>query len=206
MTKGRKIAIAIVSVLLVLALCGILSVFWVFLKPKPEVVEKEVIKYVEVPVEVEKIVEVPTEVIKYVETNKIAPALRTTLYIADCISDNEWANATRHTEIAIDVATFTMQGGGNTGKVYVDDFTWRMYASEFATITISPNENYHLVGLIVNYFRSGDGTLLTADNASYASGELLLLNGNAITFHCNEGTGQARITSIDLIYCEKVGD
>lgn len=60
-----------------------------------------------------------------------------TLNIANYASANGWTNGEQYLAAEIDDVKFTVKGGGNDGKYYSSDGSWRVYASTSGTLTIS---------------------------------------------------------------------
>lgn len=50
-------------------------------------------------------------------------------------SANSWGNGVAYTSVTVDGVTLTANGGGNNGKYYTSDKTWRMYTNGSITIT-----------------------------------------------------------------------
>ena len=55
--------------------------------------------------------------------------------VATIASENKWANGTAYLSYTIDPITITYSGGGNNGKYYSSDKSWRIYADGTITIT-----------------------------------------------------------------------
>ncbi|MBP5425968.1 MAG: hypothetical protein J6Y33_07865 [Prevotella sp.] len=60
-------------------------------------------------------------------------------------STNEWTNGTAYTSVVIEPITLTAGGGGNNGKYYTSDNSWRMYNG--GTVTISASGNYSITNV-----------------------------------------------------------
>ena len=60
-----------------------------------------------------------------------------TLNIANYASANKWVSGTQYPDVEIDDVKFTVKGGGNDGKYYSTNETWRVYSSTNGTLTIS---------------------------------------------------------------------
>lgn len=72
--------------------------------------------------------------------------IETTLNVADYADDHNWSSGTQYTSASISPITFTITGGGNDGKYYNSDESWRIYSSSSGTITItSSGNNVHSV-------------------------------------------------------------
>lgn len=86
-----------------------------------------------------------------------------TLNIADYASANKWVNSKQYPDVEIDDVKFAIKGGGNDGKYYSTDETWRVYSSTNGTLTISVPA-MHIISSVVykatNAFAEADsGTL-----------------------------------------------
>ena len=86
-----------------------------------------------------------------------------TLNIADYASANGWTNDIQYQNVEIDDVKFTVKGGGNDGKYYKSNYSWRVYASSKGTLTISVPA-MHIISSVVykatNAFVKADsGTL-----------------------------------------------
>lgn len=86
-----------------------------------------------------------------------------TLNIANYASANGWTNDIQYQNVEIDDVKFTVKGGGNDGKYYKSNYSWRVYASSKGTLTISVPA-MHIISSVVykaaNAFAKADsGTL-----------------------------------------------
>lgn len=86
-----------------------------------------------------------------------------TLNIANYASANGWTNDIQYQNVEIDDVKFTVKGGGNDGKYYKSNYSWRVYASSKGTLTISVPA-MHIISSVVykatNAFVKADsGTL-----------------------------------------------
>lgn len=86
-----------------------------------------------------------------------------TLNIANYASANKWVSGTQYPDVEIDDVKFTVKGGGNDGKYYNTNETWRVYSSTNGTLTISVPA-MHIISSVVykatNAFAEADsGTL-----------------------------------------------
>ena len=63
---------------------------------------------------------------------------QTTEFVFETIAQaNSWQDATAYSPVVISPVTITANGGGNNGKYYVSDKTWRMYNGGSVSITSS---------------------------------------------------------------------
>ena len=131
----------------------------------------------------------------YKRTESIGgPATTASVSIADYALANNWANGTKYEMLIIDdKLTASISGGGNTGKYYSSDKSWRIYGSESGTLTITSTEG-ELNSVTFNYkndtFKYGDITL--------TSGEAVNVSGTSATFTASGSAIQ--ITSISVVY------
>ena len=56
---------------------------------------------------------------------------------ASIATANSWTSGTQYSSVTIDPVTLTATGGGNDGKYYSSDNTWRIYSSSNGTVTIT---------------------------------------------------------------------
>lgn len=86
-----------------------------------------------------------------------------TLNIADYASANKWVNSKQYPDVEIDDVKFAIKGGGNDGKYYSSDETWRVYSSTNGTLTISVPAMHIITSVVykaTNAFAEADsGTL-----------------------------------------------
>lgn len=86
-----------------------------------------------------------------------------TLNIADYASANKWVNSKQYPDVEIDDVKFAIKGGGNDGKYYSSDETWRVYSSTNGTLTISVPAMHVITSVVykaTNAFAEADsGTL-----------------------------------------------
>lgn len=86
-----------------------------------------------------------------------------TLNIADYASANGWTNDTQYQNVEIDDVKFTVKGGGNDGKYYKSNYSWRVYSSTNGTLTISVPAMHIITSVVykaTNAFAEADsGTL-----------------------------------------------
>lgn len=86
-----------------------------------------------------------------------------TLNIANYASANKWVDSKQYPDVEIDDVKFAIKGGGNDGKYYSSNETWRVYSSTNGTLTISVPA-MHIISSVVykatNAFAEADsGTL-----------------------------------------------
>jgi len=127
---------------------------------------------------------------------------KTTLNIGEYATANSWTNQTKYTSFDLDEnTTVSCTGGSNTGKYYTSGNQWRIYQTETPTVTITSTKT--IVSVKITYNVEKGGTL-TLNGANIASGTVVEVNGNTVTFGVgNSGdatNGQARITEIEVVY------
>lgn len=92
-----------------------------------------------------------------------------TLNIADYASANGWTNGEQYPSAEIDDVKFTVKGGGNDGKYYKSNYSWRVYASTPGTLTISVPA-MHIISSVVykaaNAFAEADSGTLSEGTAA----------------------------------------
>lgn len=76
------------------------------------------------------------------------------------LASTGWTNATQYKTLVLDGnLTVTANGGGNTGKFYTNDNTWRFYASEGATATFSLVQGYTFKTAKITYEENDNGKM-----------------------------------------------
>ena len=68
-----------------------------------------------------------------------------TFNFSSLASANNWANGTAYTSVSISPITLNAVGGGNNGKYYTSDNSWRMYNG--GTVTITATEGYNITAV-----------------------------------------------------------
>ena len=68
-----------------------------------------------------------------------------TFIIKDIASSKSWSSGTAYTSWSSSIFTFSASGGGNNGKYYSSDYTWRFYTGGSARIT--PSSGYEIVSV-----------------------------------------------------------
>ena len=126
-----------------------------------------------------------------------------TIIIGDYAAAHSWTNGTKYTSISGLYATISVSGGGNTGKYYTSDSTWRLYQGESATITFTANKGYKITTITCKYLQSNSGTLKDS-STNVPSNTTINVNANSKTLSVgNTGSatnGQAKITEIAITY------
>ena len=127
---------------------------------------------------------------------------QTTLNIGDYASANNWTNGTQYLTAMVDDVTFTAAGGGNTGKYYSSDQSWRFYANENATLTISVPSGNSLVSVIPTFTIKDNGILLFGGE-TIASGTTVSVSGEEVVFNFSQSSGnkgKVFFTEIEVTY------
>ena len=92
-----------------------------------------------------------------------------TLNIANYASANKWVSGTQYPDVEIDDVKFAIKGGGNDGKYYKSNYSWRVYASTPGTLTISVPA-MHIISSVVykaaNAFAEADSGTLSEGTAA----------------------------------------
>ena len=61
----------------------------------------------------------------------------TTFNFANIAAANDWVNGTQYKTVYISPITLNAFGGGNSGKYYTSDHTWRIYSSDHGGVMVS---------------------------------------------------------------------
>ena len=123
------------------------------------------------------------------------------------IAERGWINDTRYDNIIIDnKITITAAEGGNNGKYFTTDNSWRLYEKASGTITITANEHERIKTVEITYISENGGVLMNG-NAYVGSDYTLEVNSNTVTLSvAQNGTyedgAQVRITAISVVYCD----
>ena len=129
--------------------------------------------------------------------------------IATYADANGWADATQYSTIVMDdVVTVTANGGGNTGKYYVNGEQWRIYQTESPSVVVSAAEGYTIKSVTITYAVNNYG-VLTYNGSNIESGTAVEVSASSVTFGVgNTGSktnGQVRITDIQVTYVASSG-
>ena len=111
-----------------------------------------------------------------------------TLNVANYASANNWANQTQYLTATVGNVTFTATGGGNTGKYYTSDNTWRFYANESATLTIAVPSGSTIQTVTPTFTTKDNGTLLYGSSAC-TSGSAVNINSESAVFTISQSSG-----------------
>lgn len=127
-----------------------------------------------------------------------------TVTVANYATANSWTNSTKYTTMNIDAnITATANGGGNTGKYYSGNGTWRFYQNETPSLTIAAAEGYEIQTVKVTYTVDKTG-VLTLEGSNVSSGTVCEINAASVTFSVgNTGSvtnGQAQVSAIEVVY------
>ncbi len=119
------------------------------------------------------------------------------------MANNGWTNSTKYTTLALDGnITASVTGGGNTGKYYTSDNTWRIYQNENPTLTISAASGT-IKSVKITYTISNSGTL-KLNGSNVKSNDVVTVNAASVTFNVgNTGSatnGQVKVTAIEVVY------
>ena len=125
-----------------------------------------------------------------------------TLNIASYASANNWTNSTQYLTAEVGDVIFTAAGGGNTGKYYSSDQSWRFYANENATLTISVPSGSSLVS-VTPTFTTKDNGILVYEEETITSGTNVSVSGEVIVFNFSQTSGnkgKVFFTEIEVAY------
>lgn len=129
--------------------------------------------------------------------------------IAQIASANSWANSTRYTSCSLDAnITASVSGGANTGKYYsASPGTWRLYANESATLTITAATGCTLQSITISFSPSDNGTLLDGSTVM-TSGSAVSASGTSHSFSVSQSSGtkgKIFISGISVTYDDGEG-
>ena len=128
-----------------------------------------------------------------------------TVSIQNYATANGWANESKHAEVEIDHNVIASLSGTDTytGSYYTKDYSWRMYQTGTAKLTITASNNATIVSVKITYIIEKTG-ILTLDGKNITSGTVVEVNDSEIVFGVgNTSTatnGQVRITGIEVVY------
>ena len=130
---------------------------------------------------------------------QLAATQVTTFNIATIATNNNWTNATQYSSINIDPVTLTATGGGNDGKYYSSDQTWRFYKSSGGTLTVTSNNNViQVTSTPSKEFAINNGTATYTAATDTKFKEIVVTTVSGITYHstpaCQEKVATPVIT------------
>ena len=111
-----------------------------------------------------------------------------TLNIGTYATANSWSDATQYTSATAGIVTFTATGGGNTGKYYTTDDTWRFYANESATLTVSVPAGNTLTSVTMTYSIKDNG-IVQYSSSTCTSGSAVSVSGTSAEFAISQSSG-----------------
>lgn len=117
-------------------------------------------------------------------------ATEATYTFGDVASDQSWENGVAYTNVTLDNFTFTVSGGGNNGKYYTSDKTWRFYNG--GGLTITPATGYTITAVTSNpaqTFAVSNGT------ASISFSETVKFKSITITYTTDGGGSTPTVTA-----------
>ena len=140
----------------------------------------------------------------YTKPGKLTGEQNVSVTIANYADENEWVNQTRYTSVEIDAnVTASVSEGINTGKYYTNGENWRTYQNENATLTISVEDGYTIISVIVTYASDDDGVLILKTR-NVLSGTTVNVYKDGVTFNvgntASATNGKANITKIEVAY------
>ena len=111
-----------------------------------------------------------------------------TLNIGTYASANSWVNNTNYTTATVGIVTFTASDGTNTGKYYSSDNTWRFYANESATLTVSVPSGNTLSSVTMTYTVKDNG-IVKYGSSTCSSGSAVSVSGTSAEFTISQSSG-----------------
>lgn len=117
-------------------------------------------------------------------------ATEATYTFGDVASDQSWENGVAYTDVTLGDFTFTVSGGGNNGKYYTSDKTWRFYNG--GGLTITPATGYTITAVTSNpaqTFAVSNGT------ASISFSETVKFKSITITYTTDGGGSTPTVTA-----------
>ena len=129
--------------------------------------------------------------------------------IAQIASANSWTNGTKYTSCSLDSKiSASVSGGSNTGKYYsASPGTWRLYANESATLSITAASGCTLQSITISFSPSDNGTLLNGGDVM-TSGTAVSASGTSHSFTVSQSSGtkgKIFISSISVTYDDGEG-
>lgn len=116
------------------------------------------------------------------------------------LSSTGWTNETKYTSLEIDdIITASVTGGGNSGKFYTTDNTWRLYANENATLCIAASGEHTIESVAVTFSKKDNGVLMNG-STSINSGAVIPVSANSITFSVGSSSGNKGKIFVTQIY------
>ncbi len=136
----------------------------------------------------------------------VARAEETTLEfnIATIATKNNWTNGVKYSTLPTenDKLTINVSGGGNTGKYYSSDNTWRIYQNESPKLVISSIDS-SIKSITLNYKNKNNGVAIYNEN-NYKTGTNIIVNSTSasITVGSTKSgitNGNIQITSMKVV-------
>ena len=118
---------------------------------------------------------------------------------------NQWENGEQYKSVELDdVITANVSGGGNTGKYYSKDNSWRLYQNEDAKLRINAAENYIITAATISFTNDKSGTLIYNGSVLESGKEISVSGVNSLELSVGNSTsatnGQIRISEISVTY------
>ena len=135
-----------------------------------------------------------------------AAYLSSTLVVGTNPDTSSWVDSTRTESVTYQGFTYTASAGGNNGKYYNSNTSWRLYQGNSGTLTIS-STLYLIHSITVTYAINNTG-ILVYNSTQYASGAVINTGDvNSVTFGVGNTTsatnGQVQVQSILVKYSVK---
>lgn len=118
---------------------------------------------------------------------------------------NQWENGEQYKSVELDdVITANVSGGGNTGKYYSKDNSWRLYQNEDAKLRINAAENYIITAATISFTNDKSGTLIYNGSVLESGKDISVSGVNSLELSVGNSTsatnGQIRISEISVTY------
>lgn len=92
-----------------------------------------------------------------------------TFNFATIASENSWSNGTAYTSVTLSPITLTANGGGNNGKYYTSNNSWRMYNGGSVTVSSSAGGVTSVTSDPSKTFSVSEGVATCSEAAEYKS-------------------------------------
>ena len=147
-----------------------------------------------------------TDDIEVSVTVTAATYLSSTLVVGTNPTAGSWTDTVRTASVTYDGFTYTASEGGNNGKYYSSNTSWRLYQGNSGTLTISSTTNL-IHSIAVTYAVSNTGVLVYS-STQYASGATINTGDvSSVTFGVGNTTsatnGTVQVQSILVKYLVK---
>ncbi len=137
-------------------------------------------------------------------TKTVISQITASVSIATYASANSWTNESQYTSVTIDsnITASVTSGKTNTGKYYSTNYSWRVYESESAKLTITATTG--TIKSITVTYASGKKGVLIYGGANKTSGTEVSINASSAEFSVGHSSGSdkgnVQITNISVTY------